>query len=124
MVSARQAGGPAGRGVLRLTWNGARIAARIEAGVQQAMDQTANEAQADARSRARVDTGRMRAGIEAAVRTTGGGRRQIVLSGSAPYTIFHELGTSRITAQPMLRPAMDAAALKLRQRIRAILGAS
>lgn len=119
MVAVRQAGGSSN---FRMTWYGARIASQIDAAVQQAMDETAAAAKANAQGRARVDTGAMRDSIEAEVSTTGGGRRRMVLSIGVDYGIFHELGTSRISAQPMIRPAIDAEAPKLTQRIRAALG--
>lgn len=121
MVAMRQAGGFGGRGNLRFTWRGAQVRAQIDAAVQRAMDETAQAAEAMAKRLARVDTGEMRDGIEAAV-TLRGGRRVLVLSGSAPHTLFNELGTSRMSAQPMLRPAMDAEAPRLSQRLRAALG--
>lgn len=117
-----QAGGPyTGRGALRFSWYGARIAGQIDAAVGKAFEETARAAQAEARSRARVDTGAMRDSIEADVSATGGGRRRMVLSIGVPYGIYHELGTSRIRAQPMIRPAIDLEAPRLRERIRAAL---
>jgi HK97 gp10 family phage protein len=123
MAASSQAGGPyTGRGAFRSTWYGARIAGQIDAAIQTAMDQTAVEAKQIAQSLARVDTGEMREGIDAQVDTTGSGRRRMVLSGSAPHTIFNELGTAHMSAQPMIRPAIDATAPKLAQRIRAAIG--
>jgi HK97 gp10 family phage protein len=120
---AAYAGGPyTGRGSFRLSWYGARIAGQIDAAVQRAMDETAAAAKAEAQSRARVDTGAMRDSIDAVVSTTGAGRRRMVLSIGVPYGIFNELGTSRMSAQPMLRPAIDLEAPRLRERIRAALG--
>lgn len=123
MAATTQAGAFGGRGNLRFTWRGAAILQQIDAAVQAAMDETAAAAKAHARSLARVDTGEMRDGIDATVESRGGsGRRTLVLAGSAPHTLFNELGTSRMSAQPMLRPAMDAEAPKLTQRLRAAVG--
>lgn len=85
------------------------------------MQETAEAAKAEAQSRARVDTGAMRDSIEAEVSGTSG-RRTMVLSIGVDYGIYHELGTSRISAQPMIRPAIDVEAPKLTQRIRAAMG--
>lgn len=120
MVAVRQAGGPyTGRGAFRFSYYGARIAAQIDAAVQDAMDETATEAQADARSNAAVDTGEFRDSIEAEVSTTGGGRRRIVLSASALHAIYVILGTSKMRARDPIRPAIDRAAPRLTERIRA-----
>jgi HK97 gp10 family phage protein len=125
MAAIRQAGGPyTGRGAFRFSWYGARVVGQIDDAVQQALDETAQAAKSDAQGRARVDTGAMRDSIEAQVDTTGAGRRRMVLSIGVPYGLFHELGTSRISPQPMIRPAIDAEAPKLRERIRAALGRS
>lgn len=119
MVAISQAGG---RTAYRQTWYGSRIAGQVDAAVQQALDETAQAAKTAAQDRARVDTGAMRDSIEAEVSTTGGGRRRMVLSIGVDYGIFHELGTSRISAAPMIRPAIDQEAPKLTARIRAALG--
>lgn len=123
MAATRQSGGPyRGGGALKYVWYGARIAGQVDAAVQRAMEETAVAAKADARGRARVDTGAMRDGIDAEVTTTGAGRRRMTLSGSVSYTLFHELGTSKLSAQPMLRPAIDQEAGRLSARIKAALG--
>ena len=123
MAAARQAGGFGGRGNLRYTWTGGRVLQQIDAALQQAMDETATAAKAHARSLARVDTGEMRDGIDATVETRGADRRRtLVLSGSADHTLFNELGTANLSPKPMLRPAVDAEAPKLTQRIRAAMG--
>lgn len=118
MVAVRQSGSPYRGTTFRMTWEGARIAAQIDAAVQKAMDETAAEAEQIARSLSRVDTGHMQAELTAAV-SAAAGRRQIVISGGASYTIFHELGTVKMSAQPMIRPAIDQTAPKLTARIRA-----
>src|SRR5215211_6446070 len=104
MVSARPTGGSyTGRGSFRFSWRGAVIVGQIDAAVQRALDETAAAARAEAQRRARVDTGAMRDSIGAIVTTTGSGRRKMVLSLGVPYGIYNELGTSRMSAQPMLR---------------------
>lgn len=123
MVAIRQAGSPyGGRGDFRMTWRGAQVAAQIDAALQAAMDETAQAARTNAQGRARVDTGAMRDSIDATVTGGGGRKRTLTLSIGVPYGIFHEIGTSRISAQPMIRPAIDEEAPRLTQRIRAALG--
>lgn len=122
MVASRQAGGPyTGQGAFRFSWQGAKILGEIDAAVQQAMEETAAAVKAEAQSRARVKTGAMRDSINATVSATGSGRRKIVAWIGVHYGIYNELGTSRMSAQPMLRPAIDLEAPRLRERIRAAL---
>jgi hypothetical protein len=123
MAASRTAGGPyTGQGNFRATWYGAKILGEIDAAMQQAMDETAVEAKDDARSHAAVDTGEFRDSIDAVVTQTGAGRRKMVLSASARHSLYVILGTSRMPARDPIRPAMDRAIPKLRDRIRAALG--
>lgn len=69
-----------------------------------------------AKSLARVDTGRMRDEIYAEVRDG-----QIILGGDAPETIFNELGTSKMSAQPMLVPGAIAAGQELKQQLEGLV---
>lgn len=65
----------------------------------------------DAQIYARVDTGKMRDAIEdtyserGLVCSVGWDYADFVADGSAPHFIYNELGTSRMSAQPMIRPA-------------------
>lgn len=59
--------------------------------------------EAGAKSRARVDTGFMRGEI----RFERLGPYEGEVRGNAEYTIFHELGTSTMAAQPMFGPAAE-----------------
>src|SRR5687767_966854 len=59
--------------------------------------------EAGARSRARVDTGAMRAGIRWGAESDYEGR----VIGHAPHTIYNEFGTRYMSAQPMLVPAAE-----------------
>lgn len=120
MVAAQQAGN------LRFTWYGARVVHQIDTAIGDAMDQTAVEAKAAAIERCPVGDGKhegkhLYETIDAQVDTTGGGRRRLVLSADKPYATFVELGTSRQSAQPFLRPAIDQEAPRLTQRIRAAI---
>lgn len=89
--------------------------------MQQAMDETRDEAVAVAKARCPVDTGALQRSIHGDV-TVAGGKRTLVLAADESYALYVELGTSRAPAQPFLRPAVDAAAPKLTQRLRAALG--
>lgn len=106
----------------RFQWRGTQIAVQLEAAIEEAMDETADEAETIAKSLARVDTGAMRAGLHADVEKTAGAVT-LTLTGDAAHTIFNELGTSRLTAQPMIRPAIDIAGAKFPQRVRSKVGA-
>lgn len=70
----------------------------------EAVNDAAQRAAEDARSRAPVDSGELRRGIE--VRNQG--LVGTVVS-TAPYGAMVELGTSRMAAQPYLQPAALAA---------------
>jgi hypothetical protein len=78
-------------------------------------------AQGVARSLARVDTGEMRDSIDYTV-TRSGGQAVLTLSVGTDHGLVNELGTSRLPAQPMIRPAIDREGPKLGDRIRAALG--
>lgn len=106
---------------LRFQWNGTAIAAALEAAIESAMEETAQAAVAEARSRARVDTGAMRDSIEATVERRNGAV-EMVLGVGVDYGVYHELGSSRISAQPMIRPAIDQEGKRLPERIRAHVG--
>jgi HK97 gp10 family phage protein len=105
----------------RFQWNGQRIAAALQAAIEDAMQDTADAAVEQARARARVDTGAMRDSIAAEVSPTPEGV-QMTLGIGVDYGVYHELGTSRIQARPMIRPAIDAESPKLAMRIRAKVG--
>ncbi len=64
----------------------------------------------DAKARAPVDTGALRASIEARTRGVLLTLAAEVVAG-APYAIFVEHGTSRMSAQPFLFPAFEAHSL-------------
>jgi HK97 gp10 family phage protein len=106
---------------VRFQWRGTAIAAQLEAAIEDAMEETGAEAESIAKGLARVDTGEMRDRIHADVERGPGGVT-LTLAGDAPHTVFNELGTSRLPAQPMIRPAMDQAGAKLPERIRAKVG--
>jgi len=102
----------------QFVWRGTVIAAALEAAVVDAMEETARAAEANAKERARVDTGEMRDSIEAEV-THGSDSVQLTLSVGTDHGLANELGTSRMSAQPMIRPAIDQEGARLPGRIRA-----
>jgi HK97 gp10 family phage protein len=102
-------------------WRGTAIVAQLEAAIEAAMEDTAHDAETIAKSLARVDTGEMREGLHADVTGIPGGL-QMTLTGDSDHTIFNELGTSRMSAQPMMRPAIDQAVPRLPGRVRAHVG--
>lgn len=105
----------------RFQWRGTAIAVQLEAAIEEAMAATAAEAEQIAKSLARVDTGEMRDKLHATVERGNGGVT-LTLAGDADHTLANELGTARLPAQPMIRPAIDQAGRRLPERIRARVG--
>jgi len=122
MVAARTSGGPGGRGGFAFTWRGAAVAQALDNAMQDAMQATALEAKAEAQALAPVDTGLLKSSVFADVNASGGaGRRTLVVGANAPYAVYVELGTSRMAAQPFLRPTLDKIAPKLTANLRAAI---
>jgi hypothetical protein len=69
------------------------------------VERTVFEIEAGAKMRARVDTGEMRAGLQGEMTGDFEGR----VRGLAAHTVFNELGTVHMAAQPMLVPAAEEA---------------
>lgn len=67
------------------------------------VEKIARDAEAECRMRSRVDTGAMRNAW--AVRTPGLLHREVF--NHMEYAIFNEMGTVRMSAQPMLIPAFE-----------------
>lgn len=107
MVALRGAGGYGGRGDVRFSWNGRQVLQMIEHAGERAANRVGQEAKAYAQDIAPVDTGELRAGIDYEVGETAHGWT-IVLFNPVEHAIFQELGTSKMAAQPSLRPAADA----------------
>lgn len=107
-------------GGFRFTWRGAEVANAFEDAIQDALDETGDAARQAAQDKCPVDTGLLRDSIFAIADVgEGAHRRKLIVGADAPYAMFVELGTSRMVAQPFLRPAIDQEAPKLTQRIRA-----
>lgn len=83
-----------------------QAASRVEGLAGQVVRKTAHDVQADAQSRAPVDTGALRSSIRAAPR----GPLAAEVSPSVNYSHYVEFGTSRMAPQPYLFPALDAKA--------------
>lgn len=97
-----------------------RIAAGLNVNVEQVIKAFAFEVEAEAKTLAPVATGALRASIYTRVKGGGGsqntqstdipapGGNVIAMVGSGiEYAIYQELGTSRMSAQPFLGPAVE-----------------
>lgn len=85
------------------------LSARAQKKTKEIVFADAKASQEDARSRARVDTGEMREGLTAQML----GPYEYELSGKAEHTVYNEYGTSKMPAQPMITPSVEAAAVRL-----------
>ena len=92
-------------------------AAKIRAAGPALVQKTAQNIAKGAQSRAPVDTGALRASIQA----QGGGMRATVSAGVL-YAIFVEFGTSRMGAQPFFIPSVEAERPAWNAAWRALLG--
>lgn len=90
---------------MRVTTNEAALTAALLPGVAAASLRKGAAGREAARSRARVDTGAMRDGIEVTPVGAAGAR----VTSTVDHSAFNEYGTSRMSAQPFMRPSMDAA---------------
>ncbi len=78
-----------------------RIAVELPILAERVASHAADEIARGAAARSRVDTGAMQAGWDV---------QGLRISDPVYYTRFHEYGTVKMTAQPMLGPAMEAEA--------------
>lgn len=114
-MAARQAGGPiTGRGAFRFTSYFGQVQRAIADAQQRAAERTGAWAAEQARVLAPVDTGFLRDSIDFEVRHTQTGWAIVVFAG-ADYALYVELGTSRMDAQPFLRPVLDRIGDQYRQ---------
>lgn len=81
-----------------------QAASRVEGLAGHVVRKSAHDVQADAQSRAPVDTGALRSSIG----VTSRGALSATVSPSVNYGIYVELGTSRMGPQPYLFPALEA----------------
>lgn len=93
------------------------IDAQVRKGIRRAVEKSTEAVRDDAQQRARVNTGQLRdEGIEAAVDSDGLGG-DVGFTRDGFYGTFHEFGTSKHPAQPMLAPAAEAERQKFPQRV-------
>lgn len=85
--------------------------------VAAAVPATAKEIRKTAAARSRVDTGRMRAGWQAVEVATTGDEVKWQVGNPVEHVIYNEFGTVRMSAQPMLFPAVESAREPFRRRI-------
>jgi HK97 gp10 family phage protein len=100
------AGGPSGQGNFRFTSYFGNVTERIVAAQGRAAERVGKAAYDLARDLCPVDTGALRDSITYEVRRVATGWAVVVLAGEE-YALYVELGTSRMEAQPFLRPALD-----------------
>lgn len=100
------AGGPYGQGDARFTPYFGNVTQRIVAAQGRAAERVGQAAVAIARDLCPVDSGYLLSTINYEVRRTGTGWAVVVYAG-ASYALYVELGTSRMSAQPFMRPALD-----------------
>ena len=81
---------------------------RIGARAGQVMSKALNDIQAGAQNRAPVDTGALRNSITRSSQWRGNDSFTVEIGPTVNYGAFVERGTSRMRAQPYLRPATDA----------------
>lgn len=107
---------------VRMRWNGDAITGRVAQAAIQAVNETTAEAVSVARSVVPVDTGALKASLDARpAQQTGSGVSGEFGSYGIDYALYVELGTSRMRAQPYLRPGADAAFPGLPGRLAAML---
>ena len=101
----------------KLIWKGDQVVAKVVTASREAIDET-NEASA---SRARADapfrTGSLREGIGTRSATESGTVVSGQLIAAAKHSLFVELGTVNMPAQPFMRPSADAENPHLAARI-------
>lgn len=89
------------------------ILARLQRGGSTAVRETIAEVRDEAARRSRVATGEMRDGWTAEMT----GPSEGTVFNDVPHTIFNEVGTVNMTAQPMLTPAIDSARPRFTARV-------
>lgn len=93
-----------------------QIAAKVPAVTAAALAKTAHDVELGAKRTAPVDTGHLRASIAA-----GGGGLTWRVTAAAGYAAYVELGTSKMSAQPYLVPALRTEFPKLVRYLRALV---
>ena len=102
---------------VELEWNGQALVDEFNQRSLRALQQAGQIAEQTAQGLARVRTGFMRDSVYVIVEPVNEGVGQagwvLIVGDSAPYAIFNELGTYKMSAQPFIRPAGDRAAQAL-----------
>lgn len=94
-----------------------QIVAEINAAMPGVVNRAGYRMEAEAKSRARVDTGYMRGQIRWMELSPTSGE----LVAGATYTIFNEYGTVNMSAQPMFLPALEIVRPLMLKEVRLVL---
>lgn len=96
-------------------WGG--FLAKFQRGGSKAVAETLEEIRAEAARRSRVDTGAMRDGWAVTMDSPTSG----TVVNEVDHTIYNELGTVHMPAQPMLTPAVEHARPRLTTKLGEVL---
>ena len=88
-------------------WYENKIITQVNTALQRATMQAVLMVEADSKKMAPVDTGRLRASITHEVREIAKGVIQGRVGSNVSYASYVALGTSKQSAQPYLRPALE-----------------
>ena len=91
----------------KVNWYQERVINQVNSALEKAIFQAVLMVEADARKLCAVDTSRLRASITHEVKEIAKGVIQGKVGSSTSYSRFVELGTSKQSAQPYLRPALE-----------------
>lgn len=94
---------------VQLVWHGDNVVERVQQGAASAINTVMAIALGQAQVRAPVDTGHLRGSGFIRPAMLRGGEVVGTWGFSALYTLYVELGTVHMAAQPFIRPAMDVA---------------
>lgn len=99
----------------------------VQRGILAEVKRYGTNTKVDAQTRARVDTGKMRDSIEdrysdqGRIASVGWDGNEFTADGDYPYYYVHELGSSTVSPQPMIRPAHARHAPILQRNISALM---
>jgi phosphosulfolactate synthase (CoM biosynthesis protein A) len=106
---------------VKLTLGFAPLASAVQSAVVQGMQHAGEDGKQIAQSLARVDTGEMRESIDFTVEDSGA-VVSLTLSVGTDHGLVNETGSSKMSAQPMIRPAADQIGPRLGEYIGSALG--
>lgn len=104
-----------------LAWNGPQLVAEILNEVSGALEKLSDQALAYMQQIVPVDKGTLRDSCYVRV-STEGTRLRIEIGATAYYAVYVELGTSRHSAQPFIRPTYDLIVSMLPQLLKREVG--